>query len=200
MPVAVPNSKPRLSSAELRKLIEPFNVDRAKFPLIIIGIRGYYLNTLGKAGANDRGIYDDALFIDSPQVTASFNANTDPTSFRRGTGKGSTKGMATLLPGLWMVHRFGLHKGKYLALVQRLGPVTVLRDGTPDYEDTGDDFGINIHKGGFNSTGSEGCQTIYPLQWDSFITLAKDQVVRYHGLQWNKVVIPYLLIENKGNI
>jgi lysozyme len=199
MPVVVPNSKPRLSSTALRKLIESFQIDRTKFPVVVIGIRGYYLNTLGKAGANDRGIYDDALFIDTPQATVSFNANTDPTSFRKGKGKGSTKGMAILKPGLWMVHKFGLHKGKYLALVQRLGHVTVIRDGDPDYEDTGD-FGINIHKGGLNSTGSEGCQTIHPAQWDSFITLVKDQVVRYHGTQWNKVIIPYVLIENKGNI
>lgn len=195
MPVAVTNSKPRLSSQELRTMIERFKIDRTKYPLVIIGIRGYYLNTMGVSGKNDRNIYDDALFIDSPHVTASYNANTDPTFFRRGKGKGSTKGMASLKPGLWMAHKFGMHNGKYLALVQRLGAVTVIRDGNPDYDDTGTDFGINIHRGSYNSTGSEGCQTIYPAQWDSFITLAKDQAVRYFGTQWNKVVIPYVLIE-----
>ena len=200
MPVAVPNTKPRMSSTNLRKLIEPFQINRTKYPLVVIGIRGYYRNGLGEDNVNDRGIYDDALFIDTLQVTASFNANTDPSYVRKGAGKGSTKGMATLKPGLWMVHKFGLHRQKYLALVQRMGAVTVVRDGNPDYEDTGKDFGINIHKGGLKSTSSEGCQTIYPPQWDSFIALAKDQAVRYFGEQWNKIVIPYVLIENTGQL
>lgn len=197
MPVATPAQKPRLSSTELRKRIAPFNLDRSRHPLVIVGIRGYYLNSMGQRGVNDRGIYDDAIFIDAPQVTAAYNANTDPTGYRKGSGFGNTKGMATLYPGLWLVHKFGLHKGKYMALVQRMGEVTVLRDGTPDYDDTGY-FGINIHKGGLNSTNSEGCQTIHPTQWDSFITLAKDQAVRYFGAAWNKVVVPYVLLNNES--
>lgn len=195
MPVALPNSKPRLSSQELKLSIAPFNIDLKRHPLIVIGIRGYYLNTMGVAKKNDRNIYDDALFILSDNVTASFNANTDPSFFRKGKGKGAGKGMASLKPGLWMAHKFGLHKGNYLALIQRLGEVTVIRDGDPDYEDKGY-FGINIHKGGYNSTNAEGCQTIYPAQWDSFINLAKDQAVRFFGKQWDKTVIPYVLLEN----
>jgi len=195
MPI-IPAQKPRLSSSELRKRIAHFPIDRSKYPIVIIGIRGYYLNTLGQPGRNDRGIYDDAIFIDTEQVTAAFNANTDPTGYRKGTGFGKTKGLATLKPGLWLAHKFGLHKGKYLALVQRMSTVTVVRDGTPDYEDTGY-FGINIHKGGLKSTNSEGCQTIHPTQWDSFITLAKDQAVRYFGAEWNKVAIPYVVLETK---
>ena len=107
--------------------------------------------------------------------------------------------MATLKPGLWLAHGFGLHRSKYMALTQTKGTVTVVRDGDPNYEDTGY-FGINIHKGSYNGTSSEGCQTIYPAQWESFIALAKDQTIRYHGLQWNKVTIPYILIENKGSL
>jgi len=188
-------NKPRLSSSALRQRLAVYSLDRETHPLVVIGIRGYYLNTLGQSGKNDRNIYDDAIFIDSPSVTASFNANTDPSAYRKGKGVGAAKGMASLKPGLWMAHKFGLHKGKYLALVQRLGEVTVVRDGDPDYEDTGF-FGINIHKGGFNGTNSEGCQTIYPSQWESFITLAQDQARRYFGDQWNKVVIPYVLFDS----
>lgn len=199
MPATVPNSRPRLSADRLKELIAPFMSDRTQHPLLVIGVRGYYLNTLGAAGANDRSIYDDALFIDSPFVTASFNANTDPSTFRKGRGTGSAKGMACLKPGLWKAHQFGLHKGKYLALVQTKGPVTVVRDGSPDYEDTGN-FGINIHKGGLNTTSSLGCQTIHPSQWDSFINLAKDQASRIWGQRWNKEVVPYILIDNKGEI
>lgn len=199
MPVAIPNSKPRLSATALHELMSPFQPDREKYPLMIVGIRGYYLNTLGERGVNDRGIYDDAIFIDSPNVTASFNGNTDPSVLKKGFGKGDAKGMAKLKTGLWLSHCFGLHRNKYLALVQKMGTVTVLRDGEQDYEDTGF-FGINIHKGSYNSTSSLGCQTIYPQQWDSFINLAKDQSIRFFGNKWDKVIIPYLLIENTGQI
>lgn len=196
MPVAVPSAKPRLSSTALRTRVLAFGIDRQKHPLLIIGIRGYYLNTLGRPRKNDRNLYDDAIFVDTPHVTAAFNANTDPSFFRKGKGRGATRGMATLKPGLWMAHKFGLHKGKYLALVQRMGEVTVMRDGTPDYADTGY-FGINIHKGGLNSTNSEGCQTIHPTQWASFITLAKDQAKRLFADRWDKVIIPYVLLSNE---
>ncbi|MCK7558716.1 hypothetical protein MKQ70_28485 [Chitinophaga sedimenti] len=75
----------------------------------------------------------------------------------------------------------------------------MVRDGSPDYEDTGM-FGINIHRGGYNTTSSLGCQTIHPTQWDSFINLAKDQASRIWGQRWNKEVVPYILIDNKGQV
>lgn len=186
--------KPRLSSAQLDVLLQAFNVDRQRFPVIVVGQRGYYRDTMGAPGVNDRGIYDDAVFLVSPSAFVSFNANTDPSSYRKGRGTGARKGMASLKQGAWYVHRFDKHKGKYLALCQRLGPVTVIRDGDPPYEDTGM-FGINIHKGSYTTTSSEGCQTIHPGQWDSFISLAVDQAQRYYDDRWKTVVIPYILLE-----
>ena len=103
--------------------------------------------------------------------------------------------MAKLKPGAWFVHIFDKHKGQYLALCQRRGDVTVVRDGTPDTEDTGS-FGINIHRGGYNTTSSEGCQTIHPSQWDSFIGTAVDQAKRFYNAKWNTTVIPNILIDN----
>jgi hypothetical protein len=60
-----------------------------------------------------------------------------------------------------------MHQGKYQALCQRLGDVTVWRDKNKDMnfdeiiQDTGM-FGINIHKAGtisnFVENWSEGCQ------------------------------------------
>lgn len=187
--------KPQLTQGELTKLVDDQNINRKKFPLIVVGIRGYYRDSMGLPGVNDRGIYDDALFIDATQAYASFNGNTDPSRIRAGSGTGAAKGMASLNTGTWFVHKFDLHRGQYLALCQRAGDVTVSRDGkNVSYEDTGE-FGINIHRGGYNSTSSEGCQTIHPDQWDSFIHLAVDLAKRYFGQKWNEVVIPYLLMD-----
>ncbi|MCU0360935.1 MAG: hypothetical protein MUF75_09495 [Bacteroidia bacterium] len=194
MKVSAPKSKPRLSSAELRELISPYDLDRDKYPLIIVGIRGYYLKTFGDPTTNDRNIYDDAIFIDTPNVSASYNGNTDPSIFRKAQGK-NTKGVACLKPGVYFSYCFGLHQGKYLALVQRMAEVTVIRDGDPEYEESGY-FGINIHKGSYNSTSSLGCQTVYPTQFGSFISLAKEEAGRLFGKSWNKSIIPYLLFEN----
>lgn len=190
----VPTERPRLSSTELRNRIAPFAIDREKYPVVVVGIRGYYRNSMGAPGVNDRGIYDDAIFIESAQVMFAFNGNTDPSKYRGGIGSGTRKGMASLNTGAWFVHRFDMHKGQYLALCQRAGSVTVTRDGNPPYRDTGM-FGINIHRGSYNSTSSEGCQTIHPKQWDSFIAAAQDQVRRYFPASWKSKIIPYVLLE-----
>ena len=197
-PPIVPAARPRLSSTQLKQRMAAFNIDREKYPLIIVGIRGYYKKSLGQPSANDRGIYDDALFIDTPNSTTAFNGNTDPSRYRlgqgRGKAKGAGKGMASLQPGLWLAHAFGRHKGQYLALVQSQNSVMVLRDGNPPYLDTGY-FGINIHRGSYTSTSSLGCQTIHPQQWPAFIALAKAEAIRLYGAQWATQTVPYLLLE-----
>jgi hypothetical protein len=195
----VPNSRPRMSTERLREIIKTLNIDLSQYPLFLVGVRGYYLNSMGEGNKNDRGIYDDAIFIVSPNAAVSFNANTDPSVVRKGKGTGAGKGMAKLKNGLWKAHQFGKHK-TYEALIQTGGQVTVIRDGTPDYEDTGW-FGINIHRGGYNTTSSEGCQTIHPSQWDSFYALVSSEAKRLYGnTQFRKVIVPYLLIENDGTL
>lgn len=133
--------------------------------VFLCGVRGYNLDE-GTPQKNDRGIYDDAIFVCGPDLYIGFNANCDP-SFGR-------KGMATLKCGTWK-YKIGKHKG-YKALVQA-DVVTVTRD---DQDDETGWFGINIHKGGYKTTGSLGCQTIHPKHWDSFISVVSSRIIK-HG-------------------
>jgi lysozyme len=194
MSAMLPAGRPRMRLEELLPLARPLGLDPARDKLFVVGIQGYYRDTMGAPGVNDRGIYDDAIFLVSPSLFAAYNGNTDPSRVRKGSGFGGGKGMADLKPGLYRAHRFGSHRGKYLALIQTGGPVTVVRDGNPPYPDTGW-FGINIHKGGFNTTSSLGCQTIHPSQWGSFIASAVDQAKRYYGNAWARTTIPYALLD-----
>ena len=190
----LPNNKPRMTTAEIEALIKPFKIDRKAFPLVVVGIRGYYRDSMGKVGENDRGLYDDAIFISTPNMSVSYNGNTDPSSYRKGFGKGTEKGMASLNPGIYYAHKIGKHKG-YQALAQLSGVVKVTRDGNPPYQDEGY-FGINIHRGDYSSTSSAGCQTIARDQWLSFITNVVTEAKRLYGKGWSSTVIPYVLIEN----
>jgi hypothetical protein len=148
----------------------------------LIGRRGYYRDTMGAPGVNDIGVYDDAIILVTPTAYATFNANTDPSR--------QLPGIATLKYGSWL-YRIGIHglshpvgPRQYPALVQA-APVTVTRDGGK--EETGF-FGINIHHGSFGTTSSEGCQTVYPDQWEEFFGLVKSEMTKY-----SRRTIPYLL-------
>lgn len=176
----VPVSRPEISHDFAISLMREAKILE---PVCVLGRRGYYRDTMGVKGKNDRGIYDDAIAIITPTAFATFNANCDPSAFRRT--------IANLKAGVWR-YKIGIHgmskpaERRYTALVQA-GPVTVLRDEAG--EDTGY-FGINIHRGGFNTTSSLGCQTIYPPQWEAFIALMKNEVARYQVKTF-----PYLLTE-----
>lgn len=152
----------------------------------LLGVRGYYRDSMGVVGRNDFGIYDDAIFLLGADVFASFNANTDPA--RAGINAKIGKPMAVLAPGVWR-YQLGKHKGQYLALVQD-APVIVRRGDTATERGW---FGINIHKGSYNSTSSEGCQTIYPAQWEEFIMHVQRAMCRVQATS-----ISYALIEAQG--
>ena len=183
----IPNNKPRISRSQIETILKNKEIDTTQYPLIIIGIRGYYKDTMGKVGENDRNMYDDAIILQTPNVTAAFNGNVDPSKFQ--------KGIATLVPGFYPVYKFDTHNGasmQYPAICQRLGKVKVTRDGSTEiYEGN---FGINIHMGGMENTWSEGCQTIVKTQWESFYALAKAEQIRLYGNKWDEQVVPYLLV------
>jgi len=182
----VPNSRPQMGKSDVEKILKSKGIDRDKFPVCVVAVRGYYLDSMGVKGKNDRGVYDDACFIDSPTLFSSVNWNTDPTGYRKGSGTGGKKGMASLKLGVWD-YKIGLHKGKGPAGNQA-GPVTVVRDGVNgDYEDTGL-FGINLHWGGAG-TSSLGCQTAPPTQWPSFINPLVAELKRYGQKTFKYVLI-----------
>lgn len=152
---------------------------------VILAVRGYYLRSMGDPEHNDRGMYDDAAAVVTPQSFATYNFNTDPSRYRAATDE--RKGMAVLAPGIYRytLGTHGLSKPKsqqYQAMVQA-GEVKVIRDG--GMIDVGY-FGVNIHHGGDTTTSSEGCQTIPPgRQFDQFMQVmrgiipSKAKYIRY---------------------
>ena len=186
----IPPWRPRLEEKSVREYLMRYNLSIGDtlrcLPLALLGIRGYYAKSMGETPRNERGIYDDALFVVSVNAYAAFNANTDPTLTR--------PKMASLVEGCYF-YSLGIHRGRkaqYPAVVQN-GQVTVKRDGgkiETDNPTQGQRFGINIHKGGYTNTSSEGCQTIHPAQWDAFLSLVTAEATRY-GLKF----FPYVLVE-----
>lgn len=175
---------PKASLARVSKVIAKAKLTDA---VVLVGVRGYFRDTMGKPGVNDRSIYDDALFIVSPTHYSAWNANTDPSAWR--------PGIASLVPG---IHRYkrgnhGISRpgGGYPAFrpATKNEELPVMRDGVVNPQPG---IAINIHRGGINSTSSLGCQTVPPSQWDSFYASLSCEM-RRHGV----TSFPYLLIEEK---
>ncbi len=166
---------PQLTKSEIQHILDTNNIND---DVCIVGIRGYYSNSFGEPG-NDRGVYDDAIFVFAQKAFAAFQANVDPSIFR--------KGIATLKPGIYKAVKHK-HQGKYNAL--QIVNDTVTRDGKPG-DDTGR-HGINFHFGGENQTWSEGCQTLPKSTYHVFLDLV------YSLMNENKLKeITYVLINQK---
>ncbi len=175
----LPASRPKATHADILKHVVAAGLSIGEERAVLVGVRGYYRDSMGKVGRNDQAMYDDAMFLITPTGVVSWNANTDPQK------AGQKKAM--LAPGLYSFYK-GKHKGKYDALRPYPEGVTLpcTRDGK-----TSMCSHTNIHKGGFNDTFSEGCQTIYPTQWPGFINAVYDQMKRA-----GKKTIRYALVEN----
>jgi hypothetical protein len=113
----------------------------------------------------------------------------------------NNKGVGRLVPGQYRgVWKIDKHQGKYDALCQRNGNVTVYRDANKNLlfeekvTDTGM-FGINIHKAGQDSTWvenwSEGCQVFKRVKdFDSFMSIVR-KAAKIHGNKFS-----YTLLES----
>lgn len=183
---AIPKSRPQWTREKLMEVLEAKGI-KPKGKVFVVGVRGYYLDSMGKVGANDRSIYDDAMFVVGSSFK-SFNANTDPSVFKFS--------VATLKVGTYR-YRPGPHGitfdkpgYPYPAFVQA-GEVVVKRDDRKG--DFVGWFGINIHGGGRTKTSSLGCQTLPPGQWEEFRSLVKFELNAAGQKDFD-----YILIEVQG--
>jgi hypothetical protein len=172
--------------------------------------KGFDVNIVGVRN-NAPSIADKVTNVFDDVITLSFKENgvwkyfewmntTDPG--KKGVEQfHNAKGVARLVPGqyrgVWAIDK---HQGKYDALCQRNGNVTVYRDKDKNstfsetITDTGM-FGINIHKAGTDSTWvenwSEGCQVFKRVKdFDEFLTICK-KAAKIHGNKFS-----YTLIES----
>lgn len=180
--------RPKLTKPEADQIILSSGLHIPEL-IKVLAIRGYYLNTMGTAGENDRGIYDDAFFLFGPGYFGAFNANTDPSKHK--------PGIAKLCLGL---HYF--KKGNH-GISRPGGGYPAFRPATPDEGlpvtrdgQTGVSRGIaiNIHQGGEVYTNSAGCQTVYPLEWLEFQKTAYTMMSNE-----NQKTLPYLLCEKHAD-
>jgi hypothetical protein len=167
----------------------------------IVGVRNNHPSIADKV----TNLFDDCLTITYKDETGNWqfhcwSATTDPG--KKGVMEfHNKKGVARLVPnqyrGVWKIDK---HQGKYDALCQRLGPVTVWRDSNKDLifeervTDTGI-FGINIHKAGQDSqwveNWSEGCSVFKRVKdFDVFMSICK-KAAKIHGNKFS-----YTLIES----
>ena len=148
----------------------------------IVGIR----NNAPSVADKVTNVFDDRLtisFKDEKGVWQFYSwiATTDPG--KKGVMEfHNNRGVARLVPGQYRgVWKIDKHQGKYDALCQRNGNVTVFRDANRNllFEESVTDtgmFGINIHKAGRDSTWvenwSEGCQVFKRVvDFDAFMSI-----------------------------
>jgi hypothetical protein len=167
----------------------------------IVGVR----NTSPSVYKKVTNVFDDCLTISFKDESKKWQyycwmGTCDPG--KKGVEKFHNKiGVARLVPGQYRgVWKIDKHQGKYDALCQRNGDVTVWRDANRDlvFEENVTDtgmFGINIHKAGQDSTWvenwSEGCQVFKRVKdFDSFMSICR-KASKIHGNKFS-----YTLLES----
>jgi len=138
------------------------------------GDKPYNLNIFGIRCATDTNFFDDLICVayrnnHLETVVEVFQGTTDPGRYWLKNPM-NKDGTAILVEGQYRgVYKIDKHRGKYNALCQRLGKVTVFRDNDkdtkhdldPETEQSGY-YGINIHKSNpyvkYVDKYSAGCQ------------------------------------------
>lgn len=165
----LPLYRPRQSKEVTQKVLakyEKFTPESRRDDKVkVLFVRGYYQDSMGKTGANDRKMYDDAVFVSSPDGVENYNGNSDPGVYRPRVATIKANQAIQYKPG---IHGYNRKDGGYPAFRQHTN-CTVQRDkkGGGFYDDTGM-FHVNLHRGGVNSVSSLGCLTIPPHQWNEF--------------------------------
>ena len=140
--------------------------------VFLLAVRGYYLDSKGKRDVNDRGIYDDALFIVSQRGVWSFNANVDPSAYRRSIASYRSNQAISFKQG---IHGYSKPAHRRYKAFEQVSEAVVDRDQVG--EDRGD-FSMNIHRGSSKgNTSSAGCITVpYGPQWNEFFKQACEEM------------------------
>lgn len=207
---------PRLPAREVLAIGQANAIPRDHYPVYCVAIRGYRRDSVGKPGQNDRGAFDDAIFIVCPDPRGTgdrvipYNANTDPTAYKYKR--------ATLCTGIHLMgpgpHNVSKGRSRMYPAFRQAEVFTVTRDGMGDRRFTGF-FGINLHKawgkfGSWGATSSWGCQTLPADTWPDFHATLTG-LLRQHGNRedyidlglwnpgsgaWGHVpIFPYVLID-----
>lgn len=186
---------------ESKKLVESLGYDFYLEP--------YKLNIIGLRQKLHTNAFDDTMVVSftdytNTEIVYTYPITTDP-GISSLMSPQNRKGTAILVEGQYKeTHAIDYHRGNYLALCQRLGPVQVYRDTNKDKEhnldcdtiDTGF-FGINIHKAGVISKlvdgWSAGCQVFQKSDdFVGFMKLCKMHSKR-HGNKFTYTLIrPWL--------
>ncbi|HEY8560527.1 MAG TPA: hypothetical protein VIL74_09130 [Pyrinomonadaceae bacterium] len=184
----LPN-RPNITDEETDKVVARIFGGAEFVPvLLVVGVRGYFLNSVGKPGENDLNLWDDAILVYYDSVLVkTFNANTDPSKHNQK--------LAMLDAGLYEFYQ-GTHKERIKAF--RAYPEGVeLPCKRQQFDGSwvkSKCSAINIHDGAFNDTWSAGCQTVINQtphkQFDEFRDLV------YDLMDANKMkTFKYLLLE-----
>lgn len=155
--------------------------------------RGYFRDSLGKPGVQERGINDDAIGFISDQVDYRVQGNVDPSAHRYGIASLRAQQVVWYRPG-W--HGYASIHGH--PAFRQDSPVTVKRDGTENFPKgaTHSKFGVclgngfwtdlgfsekfwtNLHRQSGSGTSSLGCQTIPAVAWKAFHALVTAELAR----------------------
>lgn len=186
----LPGKRPAQTSAHTRAIGEAHrHLIPSKFRhagVYVLFVRGYYSRSFGKAG-NDRGVWDDAAFLVTPDRVTPFNANSDPSTFRRRIAT-----LKALQCVLYVKGKHGISRGGGYDAFRQASDVTVIRDQIgEDTDSPSRRFWINLHSGSASGgTSSLGCLTIVESQWPEFRSLAYAALTKA-----NQSRLPVVLIE-----